>query len=870
MAGLASINVKFKVDLSELSTQMQNAVRQIDRVGQRMQEVGRNMSAFVTLPVLAAGGAAVKMASDYEESVNKVDVAFKGSSGEVKGWAKTTIDSFGIAEGSALDMAALFGDMGSSMGLSRAEAAKMSTSLVGLAGDLASFKNIGIDEATTALNGIFTGETESLKRLGVVMTEANLAQFALNQGITKQIKNMSQAEKVQLRYNYVMEQTKNAQGDFARTSGGAANQTRTFGELLKEIGQSFGKIILPAYTKAITYVNELAKKFKDLSSETKTTIVVVAGLASAIGPLLFSIGALMSTVPLIVSGFATIKTAFLSLTTAIAANPLGAFLIALSAIASVLLVNSVRFRELTDASNEFNKINAQASDSIAKEKSQLEQYIEVAKNDKLSKEQRQDAIKKLNALSPEYLGNLTLENINTQAAKKATDGYVNALLLKAKVLAAQEKLVSVQKRLLDLQLGQLDAVKPSLWQELGNRILSAGNAGRYAALSMQTLGGNLTKEQQELVKLQALLTSFIQSNEKFAKSNDESANSVKQLNNQLIKGPQAGSIAFYENQIAALEKFRNEHNLSAAEYEKYADKIAEIQKNIDKIKDATPTVEAVDLSSIDKSSKTSAEQLKIQENEALIESYKELQKTQVEGSAKWLEYQGKIKSSTDEINKIKVSVGFEGIAEATESLNNFQTSTNEFYQNFTEQATEFNEGLAGIMQNTATSFTTGFGEILGQAMAGVSSMSGIFSLIVSAIADMAIQIGKLAIGIGISVAGIKKALTSLNPVVAIAAGVALVALGTFAKNALAKVADGGNAPRFEKGGIVGGNSYYGDKILARVNSGELILNQKQQSRLYGMINPADAPIVLNGGFQVSGDQLQLIIDRAGKRKGRIG
>ena len=123
-------------------------------------------------------------------------------------------------------MAALFGDMGTAMGQTPAEAAKMSESLVGLAGDLASFKNIGIEEAQTALKGIFTGEGESLKSLGVVMQDSTLEAYAMATGQKKAYDEMTQAEKVALRYAYVMDATKNAQGDFARTSGGTANQLR--------------------------------------------------------------------------------------------------------------------------------------------------------------------------------------------------------------------------------------------------------------------------------------------------------------------------------------------------------------------------------------------------------------------------------------------------------------------------------------------------------------------------------------------------------------------------------------------------------------------------------------------------------------------
>ena len=133
----------------------------------------------------------------------------------------------GLAQQTALDTAALFGDMGTSMGLTKNEAADMSKALTQQAADLASFKNMNIDEVTTALNGVFTGETESLKRLGVVMTETNLERYAQEKGINKSLKAMTEAEKVQLRYNYVMEKTKNATGDYERTGGGFANQLRT-------------------------------------------------------------------------------------------------------------------------------------------------------------------------------------------------------------------------------------------------------------------------------------------------------------------------------------------------------------------------------------------------------------------------------------------------------------------------------------------------------------------------------------------------------------------------------------------------------------------------------------------------------------------
>ena len=317
--------------LKGIGAAAERLVVKLKKVGEKMSKIGKSMTTYLTLPLAAIAGASIKMASDFEESLNKVDVAFKSSSKEVRKFAETTLETFGIAEGTALDMAALFGDMATSMGVPTDKAADLSTAMVGLAGDLSSFKNINIKEVTTALNGVFTGETESLKRLGIVMTQTNLKQFALSKGMSDNIEVMTQAQKVQLRYAYILEKTKNAQGDFARTSDGSANQMRIFSESVKELSVAFGEILLPYFTKAITYVNKLVKEFVNLSPATKKIIVVVVGLVAALGPLLIGLGFLMTTVlPGLITAFGGLSaaviwsvSAFKSLTIAMLANPVG-------------------------------------------------------------------------------------------------------------------------------------------------------------------------------------------------------------------------------------------------------------------------------------------------------------------------------------------------------------------------------------------------------------------------------------------------------------------------------------------------------------------------------------------------------------------
>lgn len=292
----------FSDGIEGMSTPLQNETQtmqqRLNSLSGSMTEFGGKMSLAVTVPLTALGSKMVSSASDMQENLNKVDVAFGNSAENVKAWAETATESFGLSKNQALEAASLFGDMGTSMGLSQEEAANMSTSLAGLAGDLASFKNIDVEQAMTALNGVFTGETESLKTLGVVMTETNLKQFAEDAGLV--YNEMSQAEKVQLRYAYVMEMTKNAQGDYARTSDGTANSMRTLSATMDNLIAILGESLLPAITPIIQFITDLLKKFSELDPGIQQIIVIIGAVLAAIGPVATAIGGIISVVSTVI------------------------------------------------------------------------------------------------------------------------------------------------------------------------------------------------------------------------------------------------------------------------------------------------------------------------------------------------------------------------------------------------------------------------------------------------------------------------------------------------------------------------------------------------------------------------------------------
>lgn len=190
----------------------------LNKVGDGFQNAGNKISGMgrTLAPVsLALGGLIVstsKAAMDAGETSSKIDVVFGENAESIKAWSKTTIEQFGLAGESALEMAGVYGDMATGMDVGAEMSAEMSRNIVGRVADLVSFKNVRKDVADTAMKGIFTGEGESLKQLGTIMTVANLETYALANGTRKAYSEMTDAEKVVLRYNYVMEKTSLAAG----------------------------------------------------------------------------------------------------------------------------------------------------------------------------------------------------------------------------------------------------------------------------------------------------------------------------------------------------------------------------------------------------------------------------------------------------------------------------------------------------------------------------------------------------------------------------------------------------------------------------------------------------------------------------------
>jgi hypothetical protein len=311
----------------------------LTKAGSSVSGLGAKLALGLTAPIVALGTKMFSAASDMSENMNKIDVAFKGNAKEVKAWAATATKNFGLSTNAALEMTSLFGDMASGMGISTSAAAKMSTNLAGLAGDLASFKNIGVDQASDALKGIFTGEGDSLKQLGIIMTDATLTAYALSSGQKKAYKNMSENERVTLRYKYVLDKTKNSQGDFARTSDGAANSMRIFKSNVDNLYATLGKNLLPLFTPIIQKATKLVEAFSKLSPKTQMLIIKIAGIVAAIGPALFIFGSMITAVGKLARIFSFLL------------SPIGLVILAVAGIALALYNCYTKNKEFRDKVN---------------------------------------------------------------------------------------------------------------------------------------------------------------------------------------------------------------------------------------------------------------------------------------------------------------------------------------------------------------------------------------------------------------------------------------------------------------------------------------------------------------------------------------
>lgn len=252
-------------ELKKVNSSVKNTASSVNKqtsaISGAFKKIGGTIAAAMSVKtIISFGKSCIELGSDLAEVQNVVDVTFGKSSEEINKFAKNAITQFGLSETSAKRYSSTMGAMLKSMGISSDAVLDMSKNLTGLSADMASFYNLSSDDAFAKIRSGISGETEPLKQLGINMSVANLEAYALSQGINKSYNSMTQAEQATLRYNYLLSVTKDAQGDFARTSDSWANQTRILAESFNSVKASIGQGLINVFTPVLRIINKFISR----------------------------------------------------------------------------------------------------------------------------------------------------------------------------------------------------------------------------------------------------------------------------------------------------------------------------------------------------------------------------------------------------------------------------------------------------------------------------------------------------------------------------------------------------------------------------------------------------------------------------------
>lgn len=262
----------------DLVINQQQFNKQLGGIQNLAKKTGKMLAgAFAVKGLTSFAKDCIELGSNLTEVQNVVDVVFPTMNKKVNEFAQNAASTFGLSETMAKKFTGTFGAMANAFGFSEKESYKMSTALTGLAGDVASFYNISKDEAFTKLKSVFSGETETLKDLGIVMTQTALDQYALANGFGKTTSAMTEQEKVALRYAFVQQQLQNATGDFSRTSDQWANQIRILSLQFDSLKASIGQGLINLFLPIVKVINTVLGKLMTLANAFKSFTAMIMG-----------------------------------------------------------------------------------------------------------------------------------------------------------------------------------------------------------------------------------------------------------------------------------------------------------------------------------------------------------------------------------------------------------------------------------------------------------------------------------------------------------------------------------------------------------------------------------------------------------------
>ena len=304
---------------SQAINKLQNTVEnRLTAIGTSFQNIGAKAS-ILSAALVGIGAKAFTMAADFQDAMGATEQIFKGSSGIIKDWADNLSTSYGIAKKEAIEHANIMGSMLQNIGgLSEEMAGKTAGNLVELAGDLTAMFGGQTSDAVRALTGALKGNNTMLDNYGMAVNDAMVKAKAFELGLSSGTGELSLQAKQAATLALIWEQTGAAQGQAAREADGASGSMRSLKTEIANLSTELGEVLLPVITPIITSIRDMVSGFRGLSPETQKTMVAVAGVAAAFGPLMLIVGKIITLLPLLKTGFAAVTAAIAGITAPVA------------------------------------------------------------------------------------------------------------------------------------------------------------------------------------------------------------------------------------------------------------------------------------------------------------------------------------------------------------------------------------------------------------------------------------------------------------------------------------------------------------------------------------------------------------------------
>jgi hypothetical protein len=457
---------KLKKELEDLKSRLGNVETAAKdagkKTGKALDDVGKNANglkdtiknlgqqiaaAFAAREIIRFTKQTIDAASDLNETLSKSQQIFGDASKAVEDFASNSAKQFGQSKQQAIDAAASFGVFGKSAGLTGQDLSKFSTDLVALSADLASFGNTTPEEAALALGAALRGEAEPIRRFGVLMDEATLKQEALAMGLIETTKGaLTPQQKVLAANALIFKQTADAQGDFARTSEGVANQQRILEATFKDLQTEVGQKLLPTFNSALKSLNQI---LENLDADTVMSFAKAAAAAAlAFGG--WKLGPLVSMLPQVAKGIMTMNAATLSLNKTLKTNLFtAAFAFALPYIIDFIDGVDEAGEEVDQLSERQEELKSVTERLVEAETEQLgvaNNYFSALSKTNPKSQERKELIDEINKRYGTTLKNLSDEVAFQNQLKEAQDKVIEGIKAKIALQIQEEKYTTLLKQ----------------------------------------------------------------------------------------------------------------------------------------------------------------------------------------------------------------------------------------------------------------------------------------------------------------------------------------------------------------------------------------------------------------------------------------